>query len=55
MADEFDNSAVSLREVSVRPARPDERRRWDALMAEHHYLGFKQFAGRGLRRRGRWR
>ena len=36
-------------EVDVRPIRPDERRHWDALMDEHHYLGFRQFAGRGLR------
>ena len=35
-------------EVEVRVARADERRRWDDLMCEHHYLGFKQFAGRGL-------
>ena len=48
-----------LRDVSVRLARPDERRRWDALMNQHHYLGFKRFAGRGLRYvfewRGHWR
>ena len=41
--------------VAVRPARADERRRWDGLMAEHHYLGFKQFAGRGLRHVAEWR
>ena len=45
---------VVVREVTVRPARADERRRWDALMAEHHYLGFKQFAGRGLRHVAEW-
>ncbi len=33
----------------VRLARPDERVRWDALVEAHHYLGFKRFAGRGLR------
>ena len=38
-----------LSEVVVRLARPEERLRWDRLMDEHHYLGFKQFAGRGLR------
>ena len=47
-----------LRDVSVRLARPDERIRWDRLMDQHHYLGFKRFAGRGLRYvfewRGRW-
>ena len=39
----------SVKDVTLRLARPDERRRWDATMAEHHYLGFQQFAGRGLR------
>ena len=39
----------SLRDVVVRLARPDERVRWDALVEAHHYLGFKRFAGRGLR------
>ena len=38
-----------VKEVTLRLARPDERRRWDALMDRHHPLGFKQFAGRGLR------
>ena len=38
-----------VKEVTLRLARPDERRRWDALMDQHHPLGFKQFAGRGLR------
>ena len=44
-----------LRYVSVRLARPDERTRWDALMNQHHYLGFKRFAGRGLRYVFEWR
>ena len=44
-----------LRDVSVRLARPDERVRWDALMNQHHYLGFKRFAGRGLRYVFEWR
>ena len=39
----------SAKEVTLRLARPDERRRWDATMAEHHPLGFRGFAGRGLR------
>ena len=30
------------RDVSVRLARPDERIRWDRLMDQHHYLGFKR-------------
>ena len=44
-----------LHDVSVRLARPDERRRWDALMDQHHYLGFKRFAGLGLRYVFEWR
>ena len=40
---------LSVKNVNVRLARPDERRRWDATMAEHHPLGFRGFAGRGLR------
>ena len=47
-----------LADVTVRLARPDERCRWDAIVDEQHYLGFKRFAGRGLRYvvewRGRW-
>ena len=39
----------SVKDVTLRLVRPDERRRWDATMAQHHYLGFQQFAGRGLR------
>ena len=58
MAASFDRRDVVVGEVEVRPVRADERRRWDALVDEHHYLGFKQFAGRGLRHvavwRGRW-
>ena len=46
------------RDVSVRLARPDERIRWDRLMDQHHYLGFKRIAGRGIRYvfdwRGQW-
>ncbi len=55
MVDVFDKSEVVVREVEVRPVRADERRRWDALMDRHHYLGFKQFAGRGLRHVAVWR
>ena len=54
MADAFDKSRVVVGEVEVRLARPDERRRWDALMDRHHYLGFRQFAGRGLRHVTLW-
>ena len=44
-----------FRDVSVRPARSEKRTRWDALMNEHHYLGFKRFAGRRLRYVFEWR
>ncbi len=55
MSAEFDKAAVVVGEVEVRPVRAEERRRWDALMEEHHYLGFRQFAGRGLRHVAEWR
>ena len=49
---------TSLSDVHLRLALPHERPRWDALMQEHHGLGFEQFAGRGLRYiaeyRGQW-
>ena len=38
-----------LRDIVVRAARPDEFPKWDKLMNENHYLGFRQFAGRSLR------
>ena len=43
------------RDVSVRLARPDERIRWDRLMDQLHYLGFKRFAGQGVRYVFEWR
>ena len=50
-----DNPDFALEEVIVRLARPDEHREWDGLMNELHYLGFRQFAGRGLRYIAEWR
>ena len=50
-------AGFSLDEVVVRLVRADERIKWDVLMDQHHYLGFKRFAGRGLHLcggRGRW-
>ncbi len=45
-------------DVTVRIARSEEVPKWNALMNDNHYLGFKQFAGRGLRYvaeyKGRW-
>ena len=41
---------LELRDVSVRPVRGvAERRRWDALMSEFHYLPFKGLFGQSLR------
>ena len=39
----------------MRLARPEERVRWDQRVDQHHYLGFKRFAGRGLRYIVEWR
>ena len=39
----------SLSEVEVGLARPEERPLRDAQVVEHHYLGFRRLAGRGLR------
>ena len=57
MSDIFSGSSdgLHLRDVSVRPARPDERTRWGRLMNQHHHLGFKRFAGRGIRYVFEWR
>ena len=43
-----------LADVVLRLARDDERREWDQLMDTQHYLGFRQFAGRGLRYVAEW-
>ena len=44
--------------IIVRPIMPDERVRWDRLMSEHHYLGFKSLVGESIRYvaelQGRW-
>ena len=40
---------IPLREVRVRVVRPDEVPRFNALLREHHYLGFRKFCGRRLR------
>lgn len=41
--------AELLGRVSVRPIRPEERERWDALVDEHHYLGLRSLFGKTLR------
>ena len=40
---------VPLHAVQVRVVRPDEVPRFNALLREHHYLGFRKFCGRRLR------
>ncbi|MDE0124705.1 MAG: DUF4338 domain-containing protein [Bryobacterales bacterium] len=54
MSVELPDPVTLVREVVVQLARPEERPRWDTLMDAHHYLGFKQFAGRGLRYEAEW-
>ena len=41
--------SIPLREVQVRTVRPDEEPRWNDLMRERHYLGFRNFCGQRLR------
>ena len=43
-----------LADVEVRLVEPTERLLWDDLMDTHHYLGFRRFAGRGLRYAATW-
>ena len=55
----YSRGRFDLRDVSVRPVRgAAERRRWDALMSEFHYLPFKGLFGQSLRHvaecGGRW-
>ena len=46
---------IPLREVQVGLVRPDEVPRWNALLREHHYLGFRKMCGRRLRHLAVWR
>ena len=47
-----------LADVEIHLAKSAERHLWDTLMDRHHYLGFRQFAARGMRYvatwKGRW-
>lgn len=38
-----------LARVIIRLVLPGERRRWEELMCQHHYLGFKGMVGKSLR------
>lgn len=44
-----DDEPIPLQAVRVRLVRPDEEPRFNALLREHHYLGFRKFCGRRLR------
>ena len=46
---EVSTDSIRLREVQVRTVRPDEEPRWNALMRQHHYLGFRNLCGNRLR------
>ena len=52
------NQAIQAGEIKVRLAGVGEYAKWDRMMHRHHALGFKRFAGRGLRYiaeyRGQW-
>ena len=48
-------SALDLRAVTVRPTwGAQEHRRWDRLVAAHHYLPFQGLFGKGLRHVATW-
>ena len=38
-----------LQQLEVRPAEPHEVQRWDKMVNEHHYLGFKKLVGESLK------
>jgi len=46
---EVRSDAIRLREVQVRTVHPDEKPRWNALMGQHHYLGYRNLCGNRLR------
>jgi hypothetical protein len=48
------DTSFSLAEVTVRRVTHHEVARWQALMAEHHYLGFPGFVGERLYQVAEW-
>lgn len=40
---------INLDGIFVRPIRPEEDSRWNEIMAQHHYLGFRQLVGRSMK------
>lgn len=43
------NQGSSFSSLLVRPIRPNERAKWNRLMATHHYLGFTSLVGQSIR------
>ena len=39
----------TIQHLVVRPINIAERSQWDAIMAKHHYLGFKSLVGKSIR------
>ena len=48
-------AGMVLSDVRVRPIVAGEKKRFDALLRAHHYLGFNGTAGRALRQVAEWR
>ena len=46
--------SIPLAEVTVRLVTPQEVARWQALMHQHHYLGFRGFVGERLYQVAEW-
>jgi len=42
-------SKTILDSIEVRPIFPEEKARWNELMKAHHYLGFNNLIGEGIR------
>jgi len=56
LASNYESAAEvgSLRTVQVRLLHPGEKRTWNRLMREHHYLGFQGWVGESLRYVAEW-
>ena len=47
-------TTIPLREVRVRPVRPEEEPQGNALLHAHHYLGFRKLCGAQLKQVAVW-
>lgn len=45
---------INLEAIIVRPIYPKEEEYWDKMMANHHYLGFKQLVGCSIKYVAEW-